>query len=164
MALESLLREYDNEMRGTRRMLECIPTDRYTWRPHPKSFTIGDLAAHIVDSVDWVDHIFAHEEFDFDPRTYPTSQGASLDKLLARFDAQVVAGHATIKALNEGALHSLWRLKVLGKVHVERTKIDAIRDFTFSHIIHHRGQLSVYLRLLDVPVPGVYGPSADDQS
>jgi uncharacterized damage-inducible protein DinB len=164
MALESLLREYDNEMRGTRRMLERIPTDRYEWRPHPKSFTIGDLAAHIVDSVDWVEHIFAHDEFDFDPRTYPTSQGASLDKLLAKFDARVVAGHATITALDDDALHALWRLKVLGTVHVERTKVDAIRDFTFSHIIHHRGQLSVYLRLLDVPVPGVYGPSADDQS
>ena len=161
--LESLVGEFDSEMRGTRRMLECIPGERYDWRPHAKSFTIGHLAAHIVDSVDWVEHILARDEFEFDPRTYKTSEGAPLDALLAKFDDRVAAGKKILAGLDEAAIASHWRLKVLGTVRVDRPKAAAIRDFTLSHVIHHRGQLSVYLRLLDVPVPGVYGPSADEQ-
>ena len=161
-ALESLVSEYNSEMRSTRRMLERIPPDRLEWRPHVKSFSAGDLAAHIVDSVDWLEHIFTRDEFDFDQRTYKSSPGDSLSALLAKLDGQVAAGTSILAGLDEAALASHWRLKVFGKVRVDRPKAVAFRDFTLSHMIHHRGQLSVYLRLLDVPVPGVYGPTADE--
>jgi uncharacterized damage-inducible protein DinB len=144
-------------------MLERIPPDRLDWRPHVKSFTAGDLAAHIVDSVDWVAHIFGKDEFDFDPRTFTPTPGHSLDTLLAKYDQSVAEGRAILEKLDEGAMASHWRLKVLGKVQVDRPRSELIRDFILSHLTHHRGQLSVYLRLLDVPVPGVYGPSADEQ-
>ncbi len=162
-ALESLVSEYNSEMRSTRRMLERIPPDRLDWRPHVKSFSAGDLAAHIVDSLDWLEHILTRDEFDFDPKTFTSSPGTSLNAILAKFDKQVAEGTEILARLDDAALASHWRFKVLGKIRVDRPKATAFRDFTLSHMIHHRGQLSVYLRLLDVPVPGAYGPTADEQ-
>jgi uncharacterized damage-inducible protein DinB len=162
MMLESLIGQYTNETRATRRLLERIPADRFEWRPHPKSFTAGGLASHIVDCLNWLDAIFTRDELDVDPSTFRVYRAASLDALLAAFDEKVTSGKAILAGLDESALRAPWRLKLLGKVRVERPKAEAFRDFTLSHMIHHRGQLSVYLRLLDVPVPGVYGPTADE--
>jgi uncharacterized damage-inducible protein DinB len=162
MMLESLIGQYTNETRATRRLLERIPADRFEWRPHPKSFTAGGLASHIVDCLNWLDAIFTRDELDVDPSTFRVYRAASLDVLLAAFDEKVTSGKAILAGLDESALRAPWRLKLLGKVRVERPKAEAFRDFTLSHMIHHRGQLSVYLRLLDVPVPGVYGPTADE--
>jgi uncharacterized damage-inducible protein DinB len=161
--LASLIAEYNNETRTTRRLLERIPPDRLGWRPHPKSFTAGGLASHLVDCVDWLDAIFTLDELDVDPSTYRPYQAASLDGLLTTFDDKVASGESILTHLDESMLAVPWRLKLLGTVRVERLKADAFRDFTLSHMIHHRGQLSVYLRLLDVPVPGAYGPTADER-
>ena len=155
--------EFHNETRTTRRLLERIPADQLDWRPHPKSFTAGGLASHIVDCVGWLEPIFTRDEFDVDPSTMRPSQATSLDALLTTFDEKVASGNGILAGIAEPALHALWRLKVRGKVRVERPRAEAFRDFTLSHLIHHRGQLSVYLRLLEVPVPGSYGPTADDR-
>ncbi|MPZ21527.1 MAG: DinB family protein [Luteitalea sp.] len=163
MTLESLIAEYNNETGTTRRLLERIPPDQLGWRPHPKSFTAGGLASHIVDCVGWVDAIFALDELDLDPSTLRPYQAASLGALLTTFGEKVTRGKNILEGLDESALSASWRLKLLGKVRVERPKAEAFRDFTLSHMIHHRGQLSVYLRLLDVPVPGAYGPTADER-
>ena len=162
MTLESLIDEYNGEMRSTRRLLERIPADKFDWRPHAKSFTAGALAGHIVDSVEWVPAIFTNDEFEFDPATFRMCDATTPAALLAAFDEKVTRGAGALSAVDESALRSLWRMKVRGKVRVERSRASAFRDFTLSHMIHHRGQLSVYLRLLDVPVPGVYGPTADE--
>jgi uncharacterized damage-inducible protein DinB len=160
----SLGAEFANEARTTRRLLERLPPDRLGWRPHPKSFTAGELGAHLVDCVGWLDAICSHDEFDIDPSTFRSCQVTSLDAMLQAFDDKVAGGSQALAGLDEAALGRPWQLKLRGKVRVERARIDAVRDFTLSHMIHHRGQLSVYLRLLDVPVPGAYGPTADEQA
>jgi uncharacterized damage-inducible protein DinB len=162
VTLASLIAEYNHETRTTRRLLERIPAGQFGWRPHPKSFTAGALGSHIVDCVNWLDLIFTRDEVDVDPSTFRPYQAASLDALLTTFDEKVTSSKGILAGLDESALTAPWRLKLLGKVRVERPKAEAFRGFTVSHMIHHRGQLSVYLRLLDVPVPGSYGPTADE--
>lgn len=164
MTHHTLIAEYDRETRATRRLLERIPANRFGWRPHPKSFTAGGLAAHIIDCLRWLDAIFTHDEFAIDPSTFRPFQAGSVGELLSTFDETVARGTGILAALDETALTAPWRLTVSGRVRVERPKAEAFRDFTLSHLIHHRGQLSVYLRLLEVAVPGVYGPTADERT
>ena len=160
----SLLAEYDKETATTRLLLERIPPQRFDWRPHPKSFTAGALGSHLVECIAWVGPIFTADELDVDPSTYRSFEAASLEALLRAFDDKVAAGRQILAGIDGSSLSATWRLKLRGRVRVERPKADVFRDFTLSHMIHHRGQLSVYLRLLDVPVPGAYGPTADDRA
>ncbi len=161
--MASLAREFEREARTTRRLLERIPADKLGWRPHEKSYTAGALASHIVDCVRWADEIFAKHEFDLDPADFKSYRAESLDDLLRTFDEKVAKARQTLNTATDAAMLHPWRFKVRGKLRFERPKPDVFRDFTLSHLIHHRGQLSVYLRLLNVPVPGAYGPSADEQ-
>lgn len=162
MTQQVLLAEYQREMATTRRLLERIPRERLDWRPHPKSFTVGGLGAHLVDCVRWVNAICLGDEFDIDPSTFRPYAATSVEKLLTAFDEAVDAGRRALSSADASTLATPWRLTVRGRLRVERPRGDAVRDFTLSHGIHHRGQLSVYLRLLDVPVPAVYGPTADE--
>jgi uncharacterized damage-inducible protein DinB len=139
-----------------------LPGDRLEWRPHRKSFTAGELAAHLVECVRWTDAIFSSDEFNVDPASFIPYQASSVTALLDTFDADVARGMQVLAQVGDDAISRPWRMKVKGTVRFERTKSIVFRDFTLSHLIHHRGQLSVYLRLLDVPVPGAYGPSADE--
>ena len=107
--------------------------------------------------------LFSQDAFDFDPATFKPYHASSVADLLDTFDARVADGRRAIAALADEDLRRLWQLKVMGRVRVEKPKAAAYRDFTLHHLIHHRGQLSVYLRLLDVAVPGLYGPTADDR-
>ena len=159
---DALRSEFDRETRATRRYLERVPGDRLEWRPHPKSFTAGDLAAHIVECVRWTDAIFSGDEFNVDPATFTPVRVASVPELLDTFDADVARCVRVLAAVGDDSVSRPWRLKIKGSVRFERPKATVFRDFTLSHLIHHRGQLSVYLRLLDVPVPGAYGPTADE--
>lgn len=162
MTRRTLHDEFMGEMATTRRFLERLPPERLEWRPHAKSFTVAGLAGHLMDCVGWLDAILGHEVFDVDPKTYRPYHVTSLPVLLAAFDECVDRGDGLLSRLGDADLDAVWRLTVRGKVRVERPKGDAVRDFVLSHVIHHRGQLSLYLRLLDVPVPGAYGPTADD--
>jgi len=161
-AIDSLRTEFENEARTTRKHLERLPSDKMDWRPHERSFTARGLASHIVDCVRWMESIFNSDELDVDPATYKPFEAASIDDLLRNFDDAVATGKQALAGATDAALTKPWRLKIMGRQRFERPRQAVFRDFTLSHVIHHRGQFSLYLRLLDVPVPGSYGPSADE--
>ena len=161
--IDSLIEEFEHEAQTTRKHLERLPSDKLDWRPHEKSFTAGGLASHIVECVSWADSIFNRDEFDIDPATYKPYQATSVADLLKTFDDNVADGKQALAGVADADLMQPWRLKMRGRVRFERPKAAVFRDFTLSHLIHHRGQFSVYLRLLNVPVPGSYGPTADEQ-
>lgn len=161
--IEILLNELSRECRVTRRFLERLPPDRLDWRPHSKSSTAGDLSAHLVDCLRWAELIFRSDALDFDPRQYQPTRASSLDDLIAAYDTEVTRASEAIESCGDLELAGSWRLLIKGQVRFERPREAAFRDMTLSHMVHHRGQLSVYLRLLDVSVPGAYGPTADER-
>ena len=163
MNSEPLVTEFQRETATTRRFLERIPPGHWSWRPHPKSFTVAGLAAHLVDCVRWVESVVPLDELDIDPATFRPCSAGSLEELLALYDETVATAARLLSDADASAMADLWRLKLRGKTRLERPKMDVVRDFTLNHLIHHRGQLSVYLRLLDMPVPGAYGPTADER-
>ncbi|MGH9933000.1 MAG: DinB family protein [Pyrinomonadaceae bacterium] len=162
--IDLLILEFEHEAQTTRKHFERLPDDKLDWRPHKKSFTAGALASHITDLARWADAIFNREEFDFDPATYKPYQATSVANLLRTFDDNVRNAKQALAAVADESMMQPWRFKILGRLRFERPKALAFRDFTLSHLIHHRGQFSVYLRLLNIPVPGSYGPSADEQT
>jgi uncharacterized damage-inducible protein DinB len=161
--INALAEEFAGEAAKTRPLLERLPDHRFDWRPHMKSYTAGGLAGHLVDCLAWTHWIFSADEFDFDPRTYQACRATTTAELLTDFDAVATKSAKALAAASDASLEEPWRMKIKGRVRFEKTKGEVLRDFTLSHVIHHRGQFSVYLRILDVPVPGVYGPSADDR-
>jgi uncharacterized damage-inducible protein DinB len=161
-AIDLLTTEFDHEAQTTRKLLERLPNDRLDWRPHEKSFTARALASHIVECVRWTESIFSIDEFDFQPATHQHYLATSVTDLLQAFDGSVASGREAMARVADAALMQPWRLKMKGRLRFERPRMVVFRDFTLSHVIHHRGQLSVYLRLLGVPVPGSYGPTADE--
>lgn len=161
--INSMIQQFEHETQTTRRHFERLPDDKLGWRPHEKSYTAGALASHIIECIRWGDSIFNLDELDFNPTTYQPYQAASVAELLETFDADVANCKRVLAGVAENDLTLPWRLKVMGRTLFERTKEDVFRDFTLSHLIHHRGQFSVYLRLLGVAVPGSYGPTADEQ-
>jgi uncharacterized damage-inducible protein DinB len=159
----SLITEFEHEAQTTRKFLERLPEDKLDWRPHEKSFTAGGLASHITEMVGWADAILNRDELNFEPATYKPYLATSIADLLKTFDDNVVKAKEGLTGATDDTLGQPWSFKIMGRVRFERPRAAVLRDVVFSHIIHHRGQLSVYLRLLNVPVPGAYGPSADDQ-
>jgi uncharacterized damage-inducible protein DinB len=160
--IDSLLKEFEHEAQTTRKHLERLPDGKLGWRPHEKSFTAAGLASHITECVGWTEVIFNENEYNFDPATYRPYVAKSTADLLKTFDDNVAKGRQALAAAAEGSLEQPWSLKIMGRVQFEKPRADVFRDFALSHVIHHRGQFSVYLRLLDIAVPGSYGPSADD--
>lgn len=160
--IDKLRSEFDHEAQTTRKHLGRLPNDKLEWRPHQKSFTAVELASHIVECFSWGAPVFNQEEIGFDPATYKPYKASSTDELLKTFEKNVKNCQQAMAEANDGQLEQLWRLKMGDKVWLERPREAVFRDFVLSHIIHHRGQFSVYLRLLEVPVPGSYGPSADE--
>jgi uncharacterized damage-inducible protein DinB len=158
-----LVKEFTHEAATTRRMLERLPGDKLEWRPHAKSFTAIGLASHIVECLGWTETILTQDDLDIDPATYRPYHATSVAGLLERFDDRVAAGQRALATVTDADLDQEWAFKIMGRERWKKPKAAVIRDFTLSHLIHHRGQLSVYLRLLDVPVPGAYGPTADDK-
>lgn len=161
--IESLINEFAHETQTTRKQFERLPADKLDWRPHEKSFTAGALAAHVVECIGLGIPILSSDEFNIDPADYKPYQAASVADLLQTFDDKVADCKQAMAGSTDAALWQPWRFKVMGRLRFEKPRVDVFRDFTLSHLIHHRGQLSVYLRLLDVPVPGSYGPTADEQ-
>jgi len=162
--IDLLITEFEHEARATRKLLERLPSDKLDWRPHEKSFTARGLASHIVDCVSWADSIMNTDELNVDPATYKPYQATSVADLLKAFDDKVAGCEHALAGMSDATVMQPWRLKVMGRLRFEKPKAVVFRDFTLSHLIHHRGQFSVYLRLLNVPVPGPYGPSADEQA
>ena len=162
--IDSLISEFEHEAQTTRKHLERLPNDKLDWRPHEKSFTAGALASHMVDCVRWADSIFNLDELDIDPAIYKPYRTTSVADLLKTFDESVANGKQALAGVADVTLMQAWRFKMMGRLRFERPRAAVFRDLTLSHLIHHRGQFSVYLRLLNVPVPGSYGPSADEQA
>jgi uncharacterized damage-inducible protein DinB len=162
--IDSLRTEFDREAQTTRKHLKRLPHDKLDWRPHEKSFTARALASHIAEMAGWADAILNQDGLDFDPATYKPYLAASVEDLLKTFDDNIAKGKQALADATDDTLAQSWSFKIMGRVRFEKSKGDVFRDFALSHIIHHRGQFSVYLRLLNVPVPGSYGPSADEQA
>ena len=160
-----LLPEYDKEMANTRRMLASIPDDRLDFKPHAKSFSMKDLAIHLATIPEWGAETVEKSEFDFAPEGKPSYQPPDLKsqkQLLETFDRGVAKARAAIAGANDDALLQPWSLLQTGKVLFTMPRIAVLRSFVMNHAIHHRAQLGVYLRLVDQPVPGMYGPTADE--
>lgn len=165
MALkDTLLPEFDHEMAVTRRLLERVPFAEAGWKPHPKSMSLGELASHLADIPGWTSVLLRSSGFDMDgaggdgPKQQPTHEA-----LLAAFDANVRSARDLIADTSDAQFMEPWTLRGGGQEVFTQPKVGVLRSWLFSHSIHHRGQLSVYLRLRDVPVPGIYGPSADER-
>lgn len=159
---DSLLSEFDQEMANTRRALERVPMDKADWKPHPKSMALGRLAVHLAELPGWTRTTLHQDELDLGGSYTPTSV-ANTEELLALFDKNVaVAREALAGASDDAVWHKPWTLRVGEQKIFTLPKIAVHRAFTMNHVIHHRGQLTVYLRLNDIPVPSIYGPSADE--
>ena len=158
-----LLPEFDQEMATTRRVLERVPEDKFSWKPHDKSFSMGDLASHVVNSIKWTDYTMNGTEFDLATVTPDEINQAAKSRaeLLAWFDANVPSARSTL-ARADADYAVPWTLKNGTTVFFTMPRYNCIRSFVLNHIVHHRAQLGVYLRLNNVPVPGAYGPSADE--
>ncbi|HEY5999472.1 MAG TPA: DinB family protein [bacterium] len=157
---DSMLPEYDQEIATTRRFLERIPERDAGWRPHAKSMPLGDLAVHIAALPWWLAMTLTTTEVDVATMPQPPAF-ATTAELLARFDANAAAGRAALARATEADLALAWSLRSGAQVFFTAPRGAVLRSFVLSHLIHHRAQLGVYLRLRDVPLPFCYGPSAD---
>lgn len=163
---ESMLPEFDQEMANTRKVLERVPTAKFSWKPHPKSFEMGALASHIVNMTQWGKLTLEVDSFDYAPpgvAPYEAPKYGSTEALLAAFDKGVSQTRSALAAADDSAMMAPWSLMAGGKVLMTMPRVAVMRTFVMNHTIHHRAQLTVYLRENDLPVPGLYGPSADEQ-
>jgi uncharacterized damage-inducible protein DinB len=158
---DGLLADFDHEMGTTRRLLERLPDDRLSWKPHPRSMTLGGLATHLSNIPTWGGTILNEQSFDLTGPPPPLEEKTSRAEILASFDDVCRTTRATMDK-SDGEYQSLWTLKRGGQQVFSVPRVAAFRSFVLHHVIHHRGQLSLYLRLNDVPVPAIYGPSADE--
>ena len=152
--------EFEREMQTTRRVLERIPTDKFNWKPHDKSMLLGSLASHVANVPKGV--VFTVGQMELDPGTVQLPAATSSEDLISTFDANVAEALASFDQLDGEKLAGSWALLRNGKPLFTMPRAAVLRNFVLNHLIHHRGQLSVYLRLLDIPVPSIYGPSADE--
>ena len=162
---ESLLPEFDQEMASTRKVLERLPENKLDWKPHIKSHTIGWNANHVVDMVNWVVMTITTPSLDIAPvggKPYQVPALASRREILERFDHNVAAARKALASVDDQRINEMWTLLKAGAPMMTMPRRVVIRSFVLNHIIHHRAHLCVYLRLNDIPVPGMYGPSGDE--
>jgi uncharacterized damage-inducible protein DinB len=162
---EALLPEFDDEMANTRKSLERVPEDKLRWKPHDKSMTMGELAVHLATIPGWAVQTIGQDALDMAPPGEPPYQPPSADsrtRILAIFDQSVEAARAAIAGVKDEHLARPWMLLSGGKTVFTLPRSTVLRSMIMNHSIHHRAQLGVYLRLNDIPVPAIYGPSADE--
>lgn len=161
--IQVFLKELNEESVTTRNMLQIIPDDKYGWKPHEKSMTIQQLSTHIAELPTWITMALTTDELDFAAAPYEPSKINKTADLVKFFEESLVNGRTQLVDANEGKLDEMWTLRTGDKIHSVRTKAEVIR-MALNQIVHHRAQLGVFLRLLNVPIPGSYGPSADDKA
>jgi uncharacterized damage-inducible protein DinB len=159
--VDALLPEFDHEMTTTRKLLERVPEDRLDWKPHQKSFSLGQLAQHVATIPMWGSMTLTRSELDLAEGDQPP-QMRTRSELLAAFDKHAADTRAALTGKTDAELMAPWTLKNGGHTIFSMPKAVVWRSFVLSHLIHHRGQLSVYLRMQDVLIPSIYGPSADE--
>lgn len=162
--VERLLSEFDNEMMLTRKSIERAPEARFGWKPHPKSPTLGWLVGFLAVLPAWVETTFKQDSLDLAPvgGTQAPPWPTTVRDVLAMFDRNAATGRAVLAGVSEAAFDQPWTLLMGGKVIMKASRYEVLRQSVINHLVHHRAQLGVYLRLCDVPVPMVYGPTADE--
>ncbi|HWA58960.1 MAG TPA: DinB family protein [Gemmatimonadales bacterium] len=162
---QSLLAELDHEMAGTRRELERVPEDRLAWKPHAKSMTLGRLASHLAELPSWGAMTVRTTELDISPpgSTATRATFSSRAEILAHFDKCLADARAAIGATPDAEFMVPWTMLKAGQTVFSLPRIAVLRSMVLNHNVHHRAQLGVYLRLLDIPLPSLYGPSADER-
>jgi uncharacterized damage-inducible protein DinB len=159
--VDALLPEFDREMTTTRKLLERVPDDKFEWKPHPKSMSLGQLAQHVATIPMWGSVTITQPGIDLGgSNQLPVMQNRA--DLLATFDKNVAETRAALNGRTDGEFMESWTLKNSGHTIFTAPKASVWRSFVMNHVIHHRAQLSVYLRMNDVPIPSIYGPSADE--
>ena len=159
---KALIAELQMEAAATKKMLAHVPTDKNDWKPHAKSMKLGNLASHVAELPGWITMTMVADELDLSKMDYKPLIATSTEELLANLEKHVNKAIETLENANEEDFDKMWTLRNGEHVIFTMPKKVVLRSMAYSHHYHHRGQLSVYLRLLDVPVPGMYGPSADD--
>jgi len=162
---QMILPEFDHEMANTRKTLERVPDDKFAWKPHEKSMSLGGLSTHLANIPSWTANTFDADELDIAPPGAPPfrlEEAKSRDALLEAFDKNVASARAALEKASDENWQGKWSLLSGGKAIFTLPRTAVMRGFVMNHLIHHRAQLGVYLRLLDVPVPSIYGPSADE--
>jgi uncharacterized damage-inducible protein DinB len=160
--LEPMLSEIREEAAVTKRVLERVPADKLSWKPHRKSMSLGQLAFHIATVPGSLARLLQLEEFDADPANFEPPVPRNIEEIHAALDQSVRAAEDYLMSASEQAALGSWRLTVKGKQVFSKPRVAVLRSIMLNHWYHHRGQLSVYLRLLEVPVPAIYGRSADE--
>ena len=163
----NLLPEFDTEMKSTRSVLACVPEAKTAFKPHPRSWCLGDLSLHLANMISWTTSTLNSTELDFSPvggKKWTSPKFESAAATLAYFEETARAARSAIEAASDADMLVTWSLKNAGKTLFSMPRIACLRAFVMNHHIHHRGQLTVYLRLCDVPLPSIYGPTADTPS
>jgi uncharacterized damage-inducible protein DinB len=161
---DAFLPEFDHEVSTTRKLLERVPEDQWDWAPHEKSMKLGRLACHVAELTQFATSIAKSESMDFAKGEYIVIDAAGRAQLLDAFDKAAAGARAAIAGSSDEDLMKPWSLLMDGKPLMTMPKAGVLRTAMLNHLIHHRGQLSVYLRLTNTPVPSIYGPSADEGS
>jgi uncharacterized damage-inducible protein DinB len=161
---QSLLPEFDAEMENTRKLLAAVPDGKWDWKPHPKSMFLGQLAGHIAEMAAWGVDIIDKESLALGPDEFKPYLPDSVDSLVSTFEENRTKARAAIAKASDADMAQVWTMTWAGQKVIEMPRIAVLRGMVINHIIHHRGQLTVYVRLLDGKVPGLYGPSADEMS
>lgn len=159
---ETFLAEIEREAATTRKLLERVPEDKFDWKPHAKSMSLGGLSTHVAKLLNWGVMTIDQPEFDV-ANVEPNAAVASRAELLTTFDGLVSEARSKLAGKTDAELMAPWTLRHGSQTIFTMPKAAVLRSFVMNHMIHHRGQLSVYLRLNDVPVPSIYGPTADEQ-
>lgn len=159
---KAILIELEREKENTKRVISRLVNDKFGYKPHEKSMTMGELASHIVELHNWVGFVLTKDTFDFHTDYQPLKL-TSVDELLQKLENDFEKNKAIVEQMNEEVVFENWTLKAGDHVIVSLPKTGALRFIVTNHLIHHRGQLTVYMRMLDIPLPGIYGPTADEQ-
>lgn len=159
---ESLLPEFDEEMKHTRDLLERVPDNLFSYQPHPKSMTLGRLAGHVAELAGWGMTTIETDLLELDPSTFKPWSPTSRSEILQTFDANVAKARAAIAATPDEKWRQIWTMKFAGNTIMSLPRSAVMRSVVMNHLIHHRAQLGVFLRLNNIEIPGMYGPSADE--
>lgn len=157
---ETLLPEFDHEMANTKAMLECVPEDKFSWKPHEKSMTMGRLASHCAEMAGWTVYAINQDKLELTPDMKPFIANTKKE-LMEGFAGFAADARKAIAGASDADMGKSWSLIFGGQAVMTMPRAGIVRSMVLNHIIHHRGQLSVYLRLNNIPIPGMYGPSAD---
>jgi uncharacterized damage-inducible protein DinB len=161
--IESFQKELERESLTTRKMLERVPSEKFDWKPHEKSMTLKQLATHVAEIPTWLNMVLTTSELDFGNNSYQPADVTDTAELVSFFERSLAEGKTALANANDEQLKDTWTMRSGEQIFACDPKDEVLRG-CFCQVVHHRAQLGVYLRLLEVPIPGSYGPSADDQS